>query len=64
MLRPDAPGVIENVAASVADGAPVDWRLGRAPLSAREQRLIAHLKTIETLAEVFRTLPPSPDDLP
>jgi serine/threonine-protein kinase len=55
---------VENVAASVADGAPVDWRLGGVPLSAREQRLVGHLKTIETLAEVFRTLPPAAGDLP
>ena len=57
MLRADAARVVENVAASIADGAHVDWEQADAHLSGRELRLVKHLRVIDSLAGVYRTLP-------
>ena len=56
-MRGDAARVIENVAASVADGARVDWDRAGAQVSGRELRIMKHLRLIDSLAEVYRTLP-------
>ena len=62
MLRADAAGVVENVAASIADGAHVDWEQADAHVSGRELRLVKHLRVIDSLAGVYRTLPSLVDD--
>jgi len=49
--------LIDDVAASVADGQPVDWDRPPAALSARERRLLQHLRVIDSLAIVYRSLP-------
>jgi serine/threonine-protein kinase len=54
--------VIENVAASVADGARVDWDRAGAQVAGRELRLVRHLRLIDSVAEVYRTLPPLAED--
>jgi serine/threonine-protein kinase len=61
-LRADAARVVENVAASIADGARVDWNQADAQVSGRERRLVRHLRLIDSLAEVYRTLPSRADE--
>jgi serine/threonine-protein kinase len=54
-MKADDPLALESLAASVADGTPIDWT---APgLSAEERRLLANLRVIQTLAQVYRSLP-------
>ena len=62
MLRADAARVVENVAASIADGAHVDWEQADANVSGRELRLVQHLRVIDSLAGVYRTLPSLVED--
>ncbi|HYT74681.1 MAG TPA: protein kinase [Vicinamibacterales bacterium] len=62
-MRPDPARALENLAASIADGAPVDWERTGAQLSGGEQRLVRHLRLIDRLAEVYRTLPPEAGDV-
>jgi TolB-like protein/Tfp pilus assembly protein PilF/tRNA A-37 threonylcarbamoyl transferase component Bud32 len=61
-LKGNAARVIENVAASVADGAKVDWDRADMQVSGRELRLVRHLRLIDSVAEVYRTLPPLAED--
>jgi serine/threonine-protein kinase len=49
--------LIDDVAASVADGQPVDWDRPVAALSDRERRLLQHLRVIDSLATVYRSMP-------
>jgi serine/threonine-protein kinase len=56
-LTPDAARVLENLATSIADGAHVDWEHTGAQLSDTEQRLVGHLRLIDSLAGVYRSLP-------
>ena len=49
--------LIDDVAASVADGQPVDWDRPAQALSDRERRLLQHLRVIDSLAIVYRSLP-------
>ena len=56
-MRPDAARVLEQLAASIADGRPVDWDGGEAQLTEGEKRLVRHLHLIDTLAEVYRSQP-------
>src|SRR4051812_20746256 len=61
-MRSDAARTLESLAASIADGASVDWNGSAASLSADEQRLLRHLRVVDSLAEVYRTLPPAAGD--
>jgi serine/threonine-protein kinase len=61
-LRADAAKVIENVAASIADGAQVDWVQADAQVGERELRLVRHLRIIDNVAGVYRTLPSLVDE--
>jgi serine/threonine-protein kinase len=63
MLSPDAARVLQNLATSIADGAKVDWEHGGAQLSAAEQRVLQHMRLIDSLAQVYRTLPPGSDEV-
>jgi serine/threonine protein kinase/tetratricopeptide (TPR) repeat protein len=57
-LRAEAAArAIENVAASVADGVRIDWDRAGAEVGEREERLIRHLRLIDSVATVYRTLP-------
>jgi serine/threonine-protein kinase len=49
--------LIDDVAASVADGQPVDWDRPSQALSDRERRLLQHLRVIDSLATVYRSMP-------
>jgi serine/threonine-protein kinase len=61
-LRADAARVVENVAASIADGAQVDWVQADAQVGGRELRLVRHLRIIDSVAGVYRTLPSLVED--
>jgi len=54
--------VVENVAASIADGAQVDWVQADAQVGGRELRLVRHLRIIDSVAGVYRTLPSLVED--
>ena len=54
--------LIDDVAASVADGQPVDWDRPAARAGRRERRLLQHLRVIDSLAIVYRSLPLEPRD--
>ena len=47
-MRADAARVVENVAASIADGAQVDWAQADAQVAGRELRLVRQLRVIDT----------------
>ena len=57
----DPERLLDNIASSIADGAVVDWEQPVDRLSARERRVLGHLRLIDSLATVYRTLPPEPD---
>jgi len=54
--------VVENVAASIADGAQVDWAQADAQVAGRELRLVRQLRVIDSVAGVYRTLPSLVED--
>ena len=49
--------LIDEVAASIADGQPVVWDSPGQPISDRERRLLQHLRVIDSLATVYRSMP-------
>jgi eukaryotic-like serine/threonine-protein kinase len=55
MLR--AEERLVDLAASVADGAPVDWAAAESEAGAREQRIMRHLRLVSDVAELYRSLP-------
>jgi TolB-like protein/tRNA A-37 threonylcarbamoyl transferase component Bud32 len=56
MLRVD-DGVLVDLAASVADGTPVDWNTAEARAEAGERRLVRHLRLVESIASLHRSIP-------
>lgn len=61
-MRRDNSALLEELAASIADGRPVDWDQGESRLTDGERRLLRHLHLIDTLAEVYRSMPAASDD--
>ncbi|HEY2433388.1 MAG TPA: protein kinase [Vicinamibacterales bacterium] len=61
MSTSDASRLLD-LAASIADGASVDWSEPAGPLSARERRVFDHLRVIDSLAELYRSLPAQDDE--
>jgi len=55
-LSPE-PGVLGRLAASVADGTPVDWSHIEADIAPRERRLVPHLRLVESIASLYRSIP-------
>jgi TolB-like protein len=53
---------LARLAESVADGAPIDWDAAESGLVAREQRLVRHLRLVDRISTVYRTLPSDPAD--
>ena len=51
------PGVLGSLAASVADGTPVDWSHIEADIAPRERRLVPHLRLVESIASLYRSIP-------
>ena len=60
-MRADDRALVD-LAASVADGTPIDWDAveGRAP--ARERRIVRHLRLVETIAALHRSIPATEPD--
>jgi tetratricopeptide (TPR) repeat protein len=48
---------LARLAESVADGAPIDWDAAERGVVAREQRLVRHLRLVDRISTVYRTLP-------
>ena len=46
-----------NAAASVADGAPVDWASAESAADADHRRLVRHLRLVESIASLHRSIP-------
>ena len=47
-----------DAAASVADGAPVDWVSAESRADADSRRLVRHLRLVESIASLHRSIPP------
>jgi TolB-like protein len=50
-------GALADLAASVADGTPVDWRAAEVQADAPDRRLISHLRLVESIAALHRSVP-------
>ncbi len=48
---------LARLAESVADGASIDWDAAERSVVAREQRLVRHLRLVDRISTVYRTLP-------
>ena len=48
---------LARLAESVADGASIDWDAAERSVMAREQRLVRHLRLVDRISTVYRTLP-------
>ncbi len=66
-MSPEA-GVLGRLAASVADGTPVDWNHVEPDIAPGERRLVRHLRLVESIASLYRSIPEldetAPDDVP
>ena len=51
------PGILGRLAASVADGTPVDWNHIESDIAPRERRLVRHLRLVESIASLYRSIP-------
>ncbi len=51
-----------DAAALVADGAPVDWASAESHADAENRRLVRHLRLVESIASLHRSISPSEDD--
>jgi len=51
-----------DAAALVADGAPVDWASAESHADAENRRLVRHLRLVESIATLHRSISPSDDD--
>ena len=61
-MRADDRALVD-AAASVADGAPVDWVSAESRADADNRRLVRHLRLVESIASLHRSIPVSePDD--
>jgi serine/threonine protein kinase/tetratricopeptide (TPR) repeat protein len=60
-LRAEYTG-LADLAASVADGTPVDWKAVRLPNGQVDQRLVRHLRLVESIASLHRSIPNAPED--
>ena len=54
---------LADLAASVADGQPVDWQGVESNAAAAERRLVRHLRLVESIASLYRSIP-AEEDLP
>jgi serine/threonine-protein kinase len=48
---------LADLAASVADGDQVEWSAASARVAERDRRLVRHLKLVESISQVYRTIP-------
>jgi eukaryotic-like serine/threonine-protein kinase len=55
---------LASLAQSVADGTPIDWRAAEADAAPRDRRLVRHLRLVESIAALHRSIPASSDPEP
>src|SRR5690349_14052464 len=55
-MASDVARPVDLVASSVADGYSIDWEQSTLGLTDRERRLVSHLRVIEAVSQVYRTL--------
>jgi TolB-like protein/Tfp pilus assembly protein PilF len=55
---------LADLAASVADGHPVDWQGVESNAAAAERRLVRHLRLVESIASLYRSIPAEDAGLP
>jgi serine/threonine protein kinase/tetratricopeptide (TPR) repeat protein len=55
---------LADLAASVADGSPVDWEAVEAAAPGRDRRIVGHLRLVDSIAALHRSIPPSDSDAP
>ena len=53
---------LADLAASVADGDPVDWAAVGSKPGAPSERLVRHLRLVENIASLYRSIPAEDDD--
>jgi hypothetical protein len=53
---------LADLAASVADGDPVDWAAVGSKPGAPAERLVRHLRLVENIASLYRSIPAEDDD--
>jgi serine/threonine-protein kinase len=54
---------LADLAASVADGSPVDWQAAETSAGERDRRIVRHLRLVESIATLHRSIPPT-DEVP
>ena len=55
---------LAQVAASVADGDAVDWQAAESAVAPAQRSLIRHLRLVDTISRIYRTLPEQTGDEP
>ena len=55
---------LADLAASVADGSPVDWQAVEAAAPGRDRRIVRHLRLVDSIAALHRSIPPTDSDTP
>ena len=55
-MRADDRALVD-AAASVADGAPVDWASAELRADGENRRLVRHLRLVESIASLHRSIP-------
>jgi serine/threonine protein kinase/lipopolysaccharide biosynthesis regulator YciM len=53
---------LADLAASVADGNPVDWQGIESKAADAERRLVRHLRLVESIASLYRSIPADEDE--
>ena len=53
---------LAGLAASVADGDPIDWAAVESGAFALDRRLVRHLRLVENISALHRSIPPEDDD--
>jgi serine/threonine protein kinase/Tfp pilus assembly protein PilF len=56
-MQAEPPRQVDLIASSVADGSSIDWEERSAGLSSRERRLVSHLRIVDAMAHLYRSLP-------
>jgi serine/threonine protein kinase/tetratricopeptide (TPR) repeat protein len=58
----DRVPALEDLAASIADGTPVDWHSAEAVAEPSQRRLVGHLSLVESIARLHRSIPQETED--
>ena len=53
---------LADLAASVADGEPIDWQAVESGASPPDRRLVRHLRLVENISALYRSIPLEEDD--